>query len=76
MTVAAAQVLAHLGEEVLWRVAVEVPSSEVRVDSPAVDEVPNNSILIVMLTYVNLDFFFFNVFIKSNVKLNEKYMHS
>lgn len=75
MTVAAAQVLAHLGEEVLWRVAVEVPSSEVRVDSPAVDEVPNNSILIVMLTYVNLDIFF-NVFIKSNVKLNEKYMHS
>lgn len=58
MTVAAAQVLAHLGEEVLWWVAVEVPSSEVRVDSPAVDEVPNNSILIVMLTYVNLDFFF------------------
>lgn len=58
MTVAAAQVLAHLGEEVLWRVAVEVPSSEVRVGSPAVDEVPNNSILIVMLIYVNLDFFF------------------
>lgn len=40
VTVAAAQVLAQLGEGVLWRVAGEVPTSEVRVDSPAVDEVP------------------------------------
>lgn len=39
VTAAVAQVLARLGEEVLWRVAGEVPSFEVRVDSPAVDEV-------------------------------------
>lgn len=71
MTVAAAQVLAQLGEGVLWRVAGEVPTSEVRVDSPAVDEVPDNSNLI-----LHLDFFVINVFIKSKVKLNEKYTHS
>lgn len=50
MKVAAAQVLAQLGEGVLWRVAGEVPTSEVRVDSPAVDEVPDNSNLIVTVT--------------------------